>query len=593
MIMKAKLNNSVLKEVYNFSTPGEYLFAQKWSEMFHHQTINTYKFRLRNTRTILKEAKETLLEVKQGIVKANNLHDLILECRKHLEKDICFKQHYSHLQTVLLKELKYKSDNKNELLHLEHRLNNTLNSISDSYKVHITGDLELAIQQSDLQRVEQLSELLASELTSIGWSPRSLSRLLQINFLGNNRLSPFEEKWSNFINELNEEPKNFKCYFKLNSSVLDQTDSLKASGLKIVLGEEIIEEFANAERHVQVDASYLLEEAKAFSEDIHMAVEEARHQLAIKQSVLSYFDIPLEDLTYVLVGFPDQRTVNYELRNEHGLQDESIDQDIRTVMEVLNKDSFSSEDKQRLINFFRQYDLSIQATSLETRYTNLWSSLESLLVSGHHNSKIEHIKKVVPAILCSNYAYRLLINFLEDCYRAGVVPKYNDRVIEKSDPEAVELLLKLIIESGTSQRDFQSSLDDYSLLEQRFIELSNQLSNSKTYNDLLSNHSNTVSWHLQRLYRARNKLVHAAISEKDLGLLISHLNFYIISTVHEFIHRLEKNEFQNLGDLYLAIEDNYSALSAALQLNVKNSPKGNFISYDPDLIFNGPIFKYL
>ncbi|AQQ55277.1 hypothetical protein [Planococcus lenghuensis] len=591
--MKAKLNNSILEEVYNISTPGKCLFVQKWSEMFHHQTINTYTFRLRNTRTMIKEAKDTLVEVKQGVVKASNLHDLILECRKYLEKDICFKQHYPHLHTVLLKELKYKSDNKSELVHLEHRLNNALSSISTSYKVHVIEDLEVAIEQSDLKKVEQLSELLASELISSGWSPRSLSRLLQIHFLGINRLPPFEEKWSNFIAELNKEPKNFKCYFKLSSSELEHTGSLEASELKIVLGNKIIEEFSNARRHVQADAYYLLEETKAFSEDIHMAVEEARHQLAIKQSVLSYFDIPLENFAYVLVGFPNQRMTNYELRNEHDLQEESIDQDIRTVMTVLNKGYFSLEDKQRLINFFRQYDLSIQATSLETRYTNLWSSLESLLVSGHHNSKIEHIKKIVPAILCSNYAYRLLVNFLQDCSRADVRPKYNDRIIETSDQDAVELLLKLVTENGPSRNAFQSSLNDYTLLEQRFIELSNDFSNSKTYHDLISNHFDTVSWHLQRLYRARNKLVHAAISEKDTALLINHLNFYIMSTVHEFIHRLEKNEFQNFGDLYLAIEDNHLALSEALQQNIKNSPRGKFISYDPDLIFHGPIFKYL
>ncbi|MEK3992814.1 hypothetical protein [Robertmurraya sp. FSL R5-0851] len=135
-----------------------------------------------------------------------------------------------------------------------------------------------------------------------------------------------------------------------------------------------------------------------------------------------------------------------------------------------------------------------------------------------------------------------------------------------------------------------SGISDYTLLSQRCQEIISALENSKTLFDFISNHYKTTSWHIQRIYRIRNNLVHAAFVERDINLIIDHLNFYIRSTISVLIDRLHGFQFNNLGEIFMAIEDNYFSLIAVLEENIKNSSRGNILFYDKDMVFKGPIF---
>ncbi|MFC0273723.1 hypothetical protein ACFFIX_20260 [Metabacillus herbersteinensis] len=592
--MIAKLNNSILKNVYNLSTDSQCLFVQKWSEMFFYKTINTYQFRLRNAHTILIETKQVLQLIREEQnISASNLKDLTLESKKLLEKDLCFRKHYKDLLPTLLKGLKINSTDKNDLLQLEYRLNNALRFISNTYLQNLIKDLEIAIISNDFYQVEHYSEILASELIHLGWSPRSLSRLIKLYFLSNTyKYLTFEEKWEKFISSTTSNTGIFHCYFKLSRNQSDYLSKLKASDLRVVNGEEILRTFVSINSHIQEDAFYIVENTEAYYEDIHSAVEKCRYQLAIRQSVLSYFNIELENFDNALVVFPNEdKIVDYTLEQGTDLEVETDNDDIQSIINLLNQDKILPRDNRRLINFFRQYDLSIKAISLETIYSNLWSSVESLLVTGHHGSNIEHIKKIIPSIMCSRYVQNLFKNFLYDCYRAGVKPIIKGKQIKTEDFNSLNDVFEMLTDESESI-NFLSSLNDYTLLKQRAAELSNELMNSETLKDLMTNHYNTVTWQIQRLYRVRNNLVHSAKAERDINLLIEHLHFYIRSTINELIFRLNNNDFNSLGDLYLAIEDNYYTLIEVLKNNISNSKKGSIQKFDSELIFTGAIFGY-
>lgn len=243
------------------------------------------------------------------------------------------------------------------------------------------------------------------------------------------------------------------------------------------------------------------------------------------------------------------------------------------------------------MNFFRQYSLSVESLSTETKFTNLWSALESLLITGHHESNVEHIKKIVPSAVCSEYFQRLLLNFLKDCYRADVLVEYNGEKVNTSSPSIQDIKKVYSLLTDEVLVDiFKNEIEDYTLLKQRVIELSYDLSNSKTFKESISNHFNNLTWHIQRLYRVRNNLVHAARTEKDISLLIEHLHFYLRYTIKLIINKFKEYQFNSLGELFMTIEDNYYSLIAVLEDNIKNSPKGNINSYDSELIFKGPIF---
>lgn len=592
--MEAKLNNSRLINHYGISNSSQCLFIQKWRELFFPKTINTYQFKLRNTHTILKETLDVLKSIRSDGISPINLKDLILECKKHLLNDPCIDKYYKDVLGILTKVLKPNINADNEYLQLEYRLNNALRVMDGNYKEKILQELETNIFNNELEDIEKLTELLASELVEEGWSPKSLNILFKKTFLKNKDI-PFQEKWRNFIHDINQSSGRFHCYFTLDVDIQDEEfitnyfNHLNAAGISIIDGSTLLTSRDMYSTHIDRNSYYIEEIAEGFRQDYYGVMTKCKYQVAIKEAVLAYFGIDLkiiEDEIFIVP--PDENKVikpNPSIQNSFNA--EINDENIQAVMDILKNETFYGKDKQRIINFFRQYDLSIKSNSLETTYSSLWSALESLLITGHHGSNIEHLKKVIPSIMCARFVKRLLKNFLYDCQRADVTPIINQKEIdiELDDNEAVLQIWTLLTNDDSDRAQFLSNLNNYTLLEQRANRLIEDLKDSRTLHKLLSNHHDTVSWHIQRLYRARNYLVHSATSQKDIDLLLNHLHFYIKSTIHELLFRIDEHSFSSLGDFYLGIEDNYSILMDILHNDGKKL-------YEPKNVFLGPIFNY-
>ena len=62
----------------------------------------------------------------------------------------------------------------------------------------------------------------------------------------------------------------------------------------------------------------------------------------------------------------------------------------------------------------------------------------------------------------------------------------------------------------TVRDEFYSMTETFPLLRQRVSTLSEQLHNSKGIKALINAHSQRVRWHLHRIYRARNYIIHDA-----------------------------------------------------------------------------------
>ncbi|MCM3393148.1 hypothetical protein [Cytobacillus oceanisediminis] len=592
--MESKLNDSILKGIYQFNTESQCLFIQKWRELLFYKTINSYQYKLRNIHSILSEIKNLINDIKLGTtISISNLKDLILETKKLLEKDIVIRKHYRELLGSLSSGLKPSISEKNELLKLEYRVNYALEIISPTYLENIINDLHNAIVNNETEIIEPLIETLTTQLINSGWSSRSLHRLGKVIFLTKND-QDFDTKWEKFLNLIKADKGLYHCYFEVQ---IDEGELKKfeSAGIRVVSGLDIIQSFEKiGSHHIKESGFYIEEEAEAFHEDMYTAVNNCKHKISLKQSVLSFYGTKVIFQNAVNIIFPnEEKLVPFRLIDGNSLFYEPSEEDILTTSQTIKNELINKDDRIRLQNFYRQYAVSISTSSNETTFSSLWSALESLLVTGHHQSNIEHIKKIVPSVMCSRFVPRLLKNFLYDCNRVGVQPSYKGTRINTATPGEQDLkALFNIFKDETEYQNLITNINDYVLLNRRCIELKNDLENSETLNKLMTGHYNTISMHIQRLYRVRNNLVHSANVEKDIDLLVEHLHFYTRSTISELVHRLTWHNFKSLGELFMIIEDNYYALIEILKENIKNSPKKNIKDYDPDIIFSGPIFNY-
>ncbi|MEK3992813.1 hypothetical protein [Robertmurraya sp. FSL R5-0851] len=335
--MESKLNNSILISTFNITNDAEMLFIQKWREMFFFKTINTYQVKLRNTHSILEEIKDVLEYIKKDIISPSNIHELIAECRKHLEKDICLRKHHPDLLNSLLRGLKGIKKNeteKSDTLRLEYRLKYSLNIISSSYLDLIIGELENSITNNDLTNIEHLTDVLGTELINNGWSSRSLHRLVKVYFLNKSNQQPFSNKWEEFKSAIKSRRGIFHCHYKLDQN--QSIENLMHAGLSVLSGSEILSSFNNVDpNHFDINAFYIQIISEAYIEDIHSAVYTSTNQLSEKISLLSYYEIPITNFTHCVVIMPDEeRVTSYELKSKELIYDNIDSESIETTKEI-------------------------------------------------------------------------------------------------------------------------------------------------------------------------------------------------------------------------------------------------------------------
>ncbi|HIR16276.1 MAG TPA: hypothetical protein IAC88_06790, partial [Candidatus Onthosoma merdavium] len=80
----------------------------------------------------------------------------------------------------------------------------------------------------------------------------------------------------------------------------------------------------------------------------------------------------------------------------------------------------------------------------------------------------------------------------------------------------------------SAREELYSKTENFPLLRYRVSTLSDQLHNSKGIKAILKNHVQRINWHLHRIYRARNYIVHDAIENEQMNQeLLINLHSYV------------------------------------------------------------------
>ena len=116
---------------------------------------------------------------------------------------------------------------------------------------------------------------------------------------------------------------------------------------------------------------------------------------------------------------------------------------------------------------------------------------------------------------CSRYVYRLVRNFIEDSKRCGVLLVLPSGLIADMPRRQGIFSLVEALRDDTERTKLVQQCNSNSLLMLRCQQLGTNLSSGEKILRLIENHYKVVGWHLQRLYRLRNSIVHSASTENS------------------------------------------------------------------------------
>jgi hypothetical protein len=185
------------------------------------------------------------------------------------------------------------------------------------------------------------------------------------------------------------------------------------------------------------------------------------------------------------------------------------------------------------------HGLAVADSSIENQMLNIWIALETLIQKTENKSKIEHITDSLLPSLTQNYIEKLLKDVADSLARWN---SYKLRQIIKKLPNDVKGDAFHKISALIACKEFESlrdelykELNDFPLLRFRIWQLHNQIKSREKLWELIDTHKKKVRWHIRRIYRSRNLIVHEGTVSNSMEMLVENAHTYLDTFLNTLI----------------------------------------------------------
>ena len=547
---------------------GELFFVQKTLELLYKETIDTFRLRLHNPKSLLEEIIQVIKLIEKKSLKEE--YGIIL----FREALLLFKKE---------KEIEFNSIQKNYLL--KSLADNNFKSIFYSASILISENKNYAgrlfgIIKDEIQRLNQLPDFDSAqyselnrlisyfliELKGLGFSKEYLHRFIRAIIALKVPLKDFDGVMTAIQNLLSRKKEKYTVYIGFN----------KESGKKILINNsELIpidqtalsSEAANVnsifvkfvDKHNTLDFYKI--EVKA--QDYYKAGEIAKQKIQRILDVLfmGHGDNMIElHGSCFIVGENEPQKGNRQLlnfsldgfyRSNQGLYIKFLEK-----MKQLESKNIDQNSLSKIYSGLRYLRLGSISGELENKLLNYWIAIEYLFSSVEANEdKVKRLRNYFKKIHSISYAKRLYQFVHLSIANLKVEGKFS--LYNKDD---VGYLI-----SPVTLKESESISSRYPLLHYRLMTLNDKLNNLKSIKLELERHQDNLESNLVRIYRIRNEIVHTAANEINIQEITSHLRYYLTFIINGFISFALNNPLDINQDDKISIDDYFHFMAIRLE----------------------------
>lgn len=534
----------------------EKFFIEKSIELLYYGTIDSYRVKLNNSKTILEELKYCIDEFDIGRIrhfntikgKEKDKKALVDEVIKFVNEDENYLDFISVSKDYLLTILKELNEHNykkvSATLHILLKENEDyLSRIIEALKILIDTDLT---DFDHLSKIDKVLNLLFSELVSKGFSKGFLYKFFYGVFVNN--LLPTKEfnfQFRSFEQRILNVESEHTIIYRLDTSlkVYEAVSSIHYSSIDLV---------------DNIDDIHLNEESELIN---FRVIKHNRKFVKCKVNALDYLsalkksnNLLSEYLDLLNLGLSDeflyihnrvlvidekkpnkgafQNNVNI-LDGKYAVEKARYVHFISKLPRILENSDIINESKEKIKSAIRYLRLGNQSTEVEHKFINYWIGLEYLFSNYESQSTINRLKEHFINSHSLAYVKRNLLSF--------------KRNIKNIDPASLLLITEYSAEDNEDikkesffKQVCDNLLSEYPLLAYRSYVLKNLFfTNGKNsaYN-YITNHKENLEIHFIRIYRLRNEIIHDAATNTNNELIASNLRYYLTFILNEIIDYL-------------------------------------------------------
>lgn len=510
---------------------GILYFAQRIDEMLKHTTCHLYKTPVLNTYLLATEYLSTAQLVSKDIINENHLTFVFKEFLESFKNDIIIKEYISTAERTAFLE-KLQSSNaleKNKLMHyILHRLN--------KYNLWCKKYIEKIVpQEKEKKKIELALKAYVPGLIAQGYSLDYIYYYNKTTFNQSDKTDV--EMFAEFINRFDFNERKYDVYVALHKSANSFKEVLE-DRLDVIFDFDFSEakEFKYYEKKYilakleikaldQRNAANIAYELLDFFYKFHRFMNNDRkrwylNKCMVKQEMGDFAFVYLKDERY---SFQENNT-----EKDNGKLSASI------ITALLHNAHCSFEQIEKVIML---HNTAIENTDLSNGFLNLWSILEVLFVTDNDCSKINEIEKKLIPILQKEYIVMIFKELDENLRENLTADQYSEILdsIEGSDNKYKIAALVVLNEYDELRKKLNTYLSSFPILRSRIANINSICHRRCDMKDDLDRFTRRVTWHLIRLYRTRNSIIHSGEIADNLKLLGEHLHSYVDVCILEII----------------------------------------------------------
>lgn len=556
------------------------IFVARFRELTHPFTIDIYRVRYLNARLASAELTETICAVQEKRIDTANVRDLAAETKRLLEEEGFVEGLVPDRQFLYGALVAPFIDQKESQVHpgLEIIVRSLTDRLEARYGEAIVGELRRSIERDEPALSNELSGTLATDLLGRGYDIRHLYAAAN-SFLAPPAV-PFRERLERFLTELYPQtPRTFKVIFRLVFH--KPMNPFPRSVAGIDLQEVIVDPNLNPReagflrkrptwRYSSLENISALDPFSA-SKIAHAAVSRGLDllQLAEPSAQVSIYptSLILEQGRPHLVSLANRVLGPPRLARDWLA---GVDARFRAVQKAAH---IPEQTHARISSGLRYLRMGLTDDMTEGQFLNLWIGLESLFARPGR-SPIEPIRHGLPNLLTYRYASWLLLDLRENLIRCKALPgePLLSDICRRPDKHQQLERLWAALRDADQKMQLLSAAADHPLLQSRIEDTSRALETSDQVLRAITRHKTDVTWHLQRMYRVRNRIVHEGGTITDLTLLGANIAAYLWTSLDELLGQLSRHQaLRTIEDVVNKIDTTVARLEESLRQDANNA----------------------
>lgn len=566
------------KDIENYY--GLLLFAQAWEEMLFDFTLDSYKPRRFNTLGLCSELIDAYELYERKIIGVNSITPIVEELKYSLNKDTEVKTILGDSLERIISEFKQWDPKKPKKL-IVYTASLVMQTTEELVQERLGEQIKARVKQPTQKAVliEYASKLL-TELLRKGYSPTYIYRKVQDFFFSSNSITTVDAI-NEFLEQFTGDDKQYEVIFYLSKKMRALLKSTKDEYLRQQETLQSRLETDSPER----DFISKLKPTQTFivapeieARDPYSARREAEYRLVFASTLTIFLthDIRVNPSHDALVyeGNPYENayiikpTLSATMKSADVLParfEEAFNNTIRPIV----AEDVDANTTQRLISSLRAHAAGIHARASENQFVNLWTAYEAIMEVAPNQGTIREILRKSLPVLCNKYFLKLVSELRDDTKRC-IPSTFNEVLSNRAATEnEMGFFVRLLSTEKNSdlRKQLYSACSANPLLRYRISYFhDNVLHSAADALKILKEHEQRISWQLQRLYRARNSIVHEGSGNDYIDLLTENLHDYFDHIFRQIVRQIsEQPHYGSLEKVFFDQDVQYQSYKKSLK----------------------------